>query len=92
VATTTITVKKTEGPVDSWFRKAAGSRGVRIRYGKKTYMLFDAERIPKSYAEREYGVTPKELSAFAKRMHAQNEKELKAGVAKTFTGNIEDLL
>jgi hypothetical protein len=89
---TTITVKKTAGPVDVWFKKAAGSRGVRIKYGRKTYMLFDAERVPKSYAEREYGVTPKELQSFAKRMNAQIETERKAGLSKKFTGRIEDLL
>jgi hypothetical protein len=92
VATKTINVKKIAGPVDAWFKKAAGSRGVRIKYGRKTYILFDAKRVPKSYAEREYDVTRKELDTFAKRTHAKNEKVLKSGLAKTFTGNIEDLL
>ncbi len=78
--------------MDAWFKKAAGSRGLRLKYGQKTYMLFDAECVPKSYAEREYGVTPQELELFAKRVHAKNEKVLKSGLAKTFTGNIEDLL
>lgn len=92
MATATITIKKTEGPVDAWFKKAAGSQGVRIRYGKKTYMLFDAERVPKSYAEREYDVTPKELDAFVEKMNAQAEKDRRTGRAKKFNGNIDDLL
>jgi hypothetical protein len=92
MATATITVKKTAGPVDAWFRKAAGSEGVRIRYGKKTHMLFDSKRVPQSYAEREYDVTPKELDAAVEKINAQAEKNRKAGRSRKFNGNIDDLL
>jgi hypothetical protein len=92
VATKTINVKKIAGPIDDWFKEAAGSRGVRIKYGRKTYMLFDAKHVPKSYAEREYGLTPVALDTFVERMNAQAEKDRKAGRAKKFNGNIDDLL
>lgn len=88
----TITVKKTAGAIDSWFKKAAGSRGVRLKYGQKTFLLFDPKRISKSYAEKEYGFTPKELDGIVRKMNAQAEKDRKAGRSKKFNGNIDDLL
>jgi len=92
MATTTVTVKKTEGPVDALFKSAARGHGVRIKYGSKTYVLFDARRVPKSYAEREYGVTPGQLDSLVEKLNAQVEKDRKAGRSKKFNGNIDDLL
>jgi hypothetical protein len=88
----TFTAKKTAGPVDAWFKNAARGKGVRIKYGKKVYVLFDAKHVPKSYAEREYGVSLKELDVIVEKMNVQAEKDRKAGRSKKFTGDIEDLL
>jgi hypothetical protein len=92
MATMIFTAQKNHGPVDSWFKNAAGGKGVRIKYGKKIYALFEANRIPKNYAETTYGVTRKELKAFAERMDVKIEKDRKAGRSKKFTGDIETLL
>jgi hypothetical protein len=89
---TTFTAKEAPGPVDAWFKKAALGRGVRIKYGKKVFALFVENRVPKSYAEREYRVSRKELKAFAERMDVQIEKDRKAGRARKFTGDIQALL
>jgi len=88
----TFTAKKNGDPIDAWFKAAARGNGARIKYGKKVYMLFDAKRVPKSYAERQYGVTPKELDTVVEKMNVQAEKDRKAGRSKKFTGSIEDLL
>ncbi len=92
MAATTVTVKKREGPVDALFKSAARGHGVRIKYGRKTYLLFDARRVPRSYAEREYGVTPGELDSLVEKLNAQAEKDRRAGRSKKFNGNIDDLL
>jgi hypothetical protein len=49
-------------------------------------------RRRKSYAEREYGVTRKELTAFVNRMNAQYNEESKAGLLEPFTGDIGGIL
>ena len=92
MVTPTVTVKKTEGQVDALFKSAARGNGVRIKYGSKTYVLFDARRVPKSYAEREYGTTPGELDSLVEKLNAQAEKDRKAGRSKKFNGSVDDLL
>ncbi len=92
MVTMTYTAKKAQGAVKTWFKSAAHGKDVRIRYGKTIYVLHVAGRAPKGYAEAEYGVTRKELKAFAERTDAKIEKDLKAGRSRKFTGDIEALL
>jgi len=43
----------------------------------------------RSYAEREYGVTAKELDAFVKRMNRQIASDRTDGKLVTYTGDLE---
>jgi hypothetical protein len=46
-------------------------------------------RLPKDtgYAQREYGVTDKELDAFVRRLKAENARERRAGTLRLYTGD-----
>jgi hypothetical protein len=92
MATMTYTAKKAQEEVITWFKSAARGKDVRIRFGKTLYVLHVAGRAPKGYAETEYGVSRRELKAFAERMDAKIEKDRKAGRSKRFTGDIEALV
>ncbi len=74
------------------FRLAASGKDVRIRYGRKIYVLHALGRKIKNRTEEEYGLTRQELKIFTEKMDAKIEEDRKAGRSKKFTGDIEALL
>jgi hypothetical protein len=52
----------------------------------------DKNKFNSGYAEREYGVTPDELSRALKRLHLRGASNRQAGKSRLFTGDIEALL
>jgi antitoxin (DNA-binding transcriptional repressor) of toxin-antitoxin stability system len=89
---TTMSPSKARNNFTAWLKKAAAGEEIGIRFGGKVYVLHPVDEDDTSYAEREYGVTKKELARFAKKLHAQGEKDRKTGKSRVYNGNIEDLI
>ena len=89
---TTLSPTKARSNLTAWLKKAAAGEDIGILFGDKVIALRPVEIESTDYAEREYGVTKEELARFTKRLHAQGEKDRKAGKSRVYNGNIEDLI
>jgi antitoxin (DNA-binding transcriptional repressor) of toxin-antitoxin stability system len=89
---TTLSPTKARSNFTAWLKKAASGEEIGIRYGGKVFVLHPIEEEDTSYAEKEYGVTKAELKRFTKRLHAQGEKDRRAGKSREYTGDIEALI
>lgn len=89
---TTLTSTKARSNFTALLKKAASGEEIGIRYGRKILVLHPLKEEDTSYAEKEYGVTKAELKRFTKRLHAQGERDRKAGKSRVYTGDIEALI
>jgi hypothetical protein len=89
---TTLSPTKARSNLTALLKKAAAGEDIGILYGDHVIALRPVEVESTDYAEKEYGVTKKELKQFTKKMDAQIKKERKAGNFKVYNGDIEALL
>ena len=89
---TTLSPTKARSNFTAWLKKAASGEEIGIRYGGKVFVLHPIEEEDTSYAEKEYGVTKKELKRATDYLHARGKKHRKAGHYKVYNGDIEALL
>ncbi|MDB4793732.1 hypothetical protein OAG63_01735 [Methylacidiphilales bacterium] len=89
---TTLSPTKARSNLTAWLKKAAAGEDIGILFGDQVIALRPVEVESTDYAEREYGVTKEELKRFTKRLHAQGEKNRKAGKYRIYTGDIEAVL
>jgi len=87
-----MTATQARRNLSSVLQKALRGDDIGIVVRGKIVALRPVEVVSKDYAEREYGIKPAEMKRIAKKLHARAEKEVKAGRAKTFRGDIEALL
>jgi antitoxin (DNA-binding transcriptional repressor) of toxin-antitoxin stability system len=89
---TTLSPTKARSNLTAWLKKAASGEEIGIRYGGRLFVIHPVEEEDTSYAEKEYGVTKAELKRFTTRLHAQGEKDRRAGKSREYTGDIEALI
>jgi antitoxin (DNA-binding transcriptional repressor) of toxin-antitoxin stability system len=89
---TTLSPTKARSNLTAWLKKAAAGEDIGILFGDKVIALRPVEVESTDYAEKEYGVTKEELERFIKKLHAQGEKDRKAGKSRIWTGDIEELI
>jgi hypothetical protein len=89
---TTLSPTKARSNLTAWLKKAAAGEDIGILFGDHVIALRPVEVESTDYAEKEYGVTKEELKRFTKRLHAQGEKERKAGKIRSYHGDIEAVL
>lgn len=79
VAVKTLTVTKARANLGHWVKQAIAGKEIAIVQGAEVVAL---RRIPiaaADYAEQEYGLTPKQINAAAKRITADSRKMIAAG-------------
>ncbi len=89
---TTLSPTMARSNLTFWLKKAAEGKDIGILFGNSVIALRPVEVESTDYAEKEYGVTKAELKRFAKRLHAKNQKEIKAGKFREYHGDIEAML
>jgi hypothetical protein len=89
---TTLSPTKARSNLTAWLKKAAAGEDIGILFGDKVIALRPVEVESTDYAWTEYGLTKKEMARIAKNLHAEGEKDRKAGKSRVYTGDIEDLI
>ncbi|MCI0694538.1 hypothetical protein L0337_21325 [candidate division KSB1 bacterium] len=85
---TTLSPTKARSNLTQWLQRAAKGEDIGILYGEQVIALRPVEVEATDYAWREYGATEAEMENFTKKLHAEGEKDRKAGKLKTYSGNI----
>jgi hypothetical protein len=89
---TTLSPTKARSNLTAWLKKAAAGEDIGILFGDQVIALRPVEVESSDYAQKEYGVTKKELARFTKRLHAKGEKDRKTGKSRAYHGDIEAVL
>jgi antitoxin (DNA-binding transcriptional repressor) of toxin-antitoxin stability system len=89
---TTLSPTKARSNLTAWLKKAAAGEDIGILFGDKVIALRPVEVESTDYARSEYGLTKKEMTRIAKKLHAKGEKDRKEGKSRVYTGDIEALL
>jgi len=86
---TTLSPTKARANLTHWLKRAAAGEDIGILCGDQVIALRPVTVVPEDtgYAQREYGVTDKELDAFVKRMTAELARERRAGKMRRYTGD-----
>ena len=89
VSVKTLTITDAKKNLGQWLRAAARGEDVGIVSGADIIALRKVEVESTDYAQREYGLTRKELNRAAKRMDAELLADKKRGRLRRYTGNLE---
>jgi antitoxin (DNA-binding transcriptional repressor) of toxin-antitoxin stability system len=85
---TTLTATEARKNLSRWLRAAKRGEEIGIVFGADVFALRPVPIQAADYAQREYGATPEQLAAFAKRTDAELNRERQAGRMATFTGKL----
>lgn len=85
----TLTITDAKKNLGQWLAAAARGEDIGIVSGADIIALRKVEVESTDYAQREYGLTKKELSRAAKRMDAELTADRKRGRMRRYSGNIE---
>ena len=87
----TLSVTKARSNLSHWLKRAIAGEDLGILYGDKVIALRPVEIYPMDadYVRKEYGMTPAQMDAFAKRMHAELMRDKKAGRMTRFKGDFD---
>jgi antitoxin (DNA-binding transcriptional repressor) of toxin-antitoxin stability system len=89
---TTLSPTKARSSLTQWLQRASQGEDIGILFGDRVIALRPVEVEATDYALREYGATKVEMENWTGTLHAEGEKNRKAGKLKTYNGNLEDLL
>jgi antitoxin (DNA-binding transcriptional repressor) of toxin-antitoxin stability system len=86
---TTLSPTKARANLTHWLKRAAAGEDIGILCGDKVIALraVTVSSDDTGYAQREYGVTDKELDAFVKRLKAENARYRRTGKMRRYTGD-----
>jgi antitoxin (DNA-binding transcriptional repressor) of toxin-antitoxin stability system len=85
----TLTITDAKKNLGRWLTAAARGEDIGIVSGADIIALRKVEVESVDYAQREYGLTKKELSRAAKRMDAELSADKKRGRLRRYSGNLE---
>ena len=85
---TTLTATEARKNLSHWLRAAKRGEEIGIVFGADVFALRPVPIQAADYAQREYGATPEQLTAFAKRTDAELATERKTGRTTAFTGRL----
>ena len=86
----TLTITEGRGRLGYWLKKAAQGEDVGFVIDGKIVALRPVEVVSADYALQEYGLTPKEMEAAEKRIHAGLKTARARGGLTRFTGKKDD--
>jgi len=89
---TTLSPTKARSNLTGWLKKAAAGEDIGILYGDKVIALRPVEVESADYAWTEYGLTKQEMERISKKLHAEGEKDRRAGKSREYKGDIEAIL
>ena len=86
----TLTITEGRGRLGYWLKRAAQGEDIGFMVDGKIVALRPVEVVSTDYALQEYGLTPKEMEAAEKRIHAELKIARKRGELTAFTGKDDD--
>jgi antitoxin (DNA-binding transcriptional repressor) of toxin-antitoxin stability system len=86
---TTLSPTQARSNLSSLLKRAAKGEDIGILHGDQVIALRPVKVHSDDYALREYAMTEKELTRFAKRMDKEISREYRTGTVKRYTGNLE---
>jgi len=86
----TLTITERRGRLGHWLKKAAQGDDIGFVVDGKIVTLRPVEVISTDYALQEYSLTPKEMEAAERRIHAELKSARTRGELTPFTGRRED--
>jgi hypothetical protein len=86
----TLTITEGRGRLGYWLKKAVQGHDIGFVFEGKIVALRPVEVVSTDYALQEYGLTPKEMEAAEKRIHARLKTARAHGALTRFTGNNND--
>lgn len=89
---TTLTPTQARVNLSSVLSKALNGDDIGIIVGGKIVALRPVNVISEDFAQREYGISGAQMRRVARRLHAEAEKNRRAGKSRVFHGDIETVL
>ena len=86
---TTLSPTEARKNLTSFLKRSIKGEDIGIVCGGRIVALRPVDVYSEDYALREYGVTEKELNAFAERMKKEIKKERRKGTIKVYSGDLE---
>jgi hypothetical protein len=86
----TLTITEGRGRLGHWLKKAAQGHDIGFVVDGKIVALRPVNVVSTDYALQEYGLTPKEMEAAERRIHAELKSARARGELTPFTGRRED--
>lgn len=87
----TLTITEGRGRLGYWLKKAVQGEDVGFMFEGGIVALRPVEIVSTDYALQEYGLTPEETAAAAKRIRSEIKTARRRGELKPFTGKLSDL-
>ena len=88
----TLTPTKARANLSTLLQQALNGKEIGIVCNGRIVALRPVEVTATDYALTEYGLGEDEIPTIAENLHAKAKKAIKAGKARTFTGDIEDAI
>jgi len=85
----TLTITDAKENLGRWLTAAARGEDIGIVSGADIIALRKVEVVSTDYAQREYGLTKKELTRAAKRLDAELTADKKRGRLQRYSGDLE---
>ena len=82
---TTLTATEARKNLSRWLRAAKRGEEIGIVFGADVFALRPVPIQAADYAQQEYGATPAQLDAFARKTDPELDRERRIGGMKTFT-------
>jgi hypothetical protein len=86
----TLTITEGRGRLGYWLKKAVQGEDIGFMFEGKIVALRPVQVVSTDYALQEYGLTPEEMEAAEKRIHAELKTARARGELSRFTGSKDD--